>query len=168
MPDPYRLPPSIAALANSYWQRPPQMTTPGSGELPAPPPTPQAFRPDPFVNNPHAQAVLHEALRVAPSIGSRLTGRIQVGPDSESTDALAEMGKGPEWYAYTPLLGTHNQTTHDISISPATAGSNDDIAGTMMHEFTHAAGYGEDEAYTVGNATRAGNDRLARATTGLR
>lgn len=166
MPSPYRLPPSVAGLASALWH-PASNPSQGDGSLPPSPPPPQTFQPEPFVNNPYGQSVLHEALRTVPAIGSHLTGRIQVGPDQESTDALSESGLRPDEYGESTLLGTHNRRTHDISISPATATSNDEIAGTLMHELTHAAGYGEDEAYQVGNATRSADRSGRLASNGL-
>src|SRR5258706_5119397 len=57
-------------------------------ELPPSPQRPALFQPEPFVNNPTAQQMLHDILRAAPEIQRHL-GHVTVGPTGDTLDVLS-------------------------------------------------------------------------------
>jgi hypothetical protein len=146
----------------------------GDDYLPLPP-HPYPFKQEPFVNNPLVGQMLHRIIRKVPAAANSV-GRVTVGPDINTVDRMMPpdesqmtmsqklnkiMGNQitPLDYDKSNLYGTTNTNTGDISINPAlTKGAGRDLLlQTLSHELTHAAGFGDQTAYPIGDEMRRKN-----------
>lgn len=125
-------------------------------DQPPPPGVPYPFRPDPFVNNPDVQALLHKILTAAPEIAPRLRN-VQVGP---TRDILSELPDtiAPDQFQDTNLLGVTNMKTKDVTLNPRLVRKipqGISLDNTLAHELAHVAGKEDDWAYPIGEAFEA-------------
>lgn len=127
------------------------------------PPRPYPFKPEPFVNNPLAQQLLHRMLNKAPAIGSSLR-RVTVGPTDDIVDRLAPTQFNVNDFPQTNLGGTTNTLTNNVSLNPRLVQGPDRnlLLDTLAHELTHVAGHDDDVAYDVGHKTGAVNKSVIR------
>ena len=129
-----------------------QQLMPSEEDQATPPGHPASWKPEPFVNDPEVQRMLHEFLRVAPGLGERLN-HIQVGDDTASGEMIEGSSMKGRPMADTNLLGTTDVIPgkeNNVALSPRLLYQlKDEMPSTLVHELLHTLGAGEGQAYDV-------------------
>lgn len=102
------------------------------------------------VGKPETARLVESLLNIAPELRGTFR-KIQVGPSEDVMPQLINSGFNADEFPITNLLGTTNLKTRNISLNPRLEDekSNQFMIETLLHELTHAGGYGETYAYPM-------------------
>lgn len=161
----------IIDILRGYWNKP-QMSDKRiwvDGQSINIPDAPAAFKPRPTVVGSRISDLLEPILSIAPELAGKFK-TIQSGVSEDVVDDFIDSHRrggqkfSPLDFENTNAAGYYNRSTGKITINPHRLNYDDELANTIAHELTHAAGHNDDLAYPIGDIYERLQRRMSQGT----